>query len=120
MGKSQKNIRKGLTVQSETDDNLGLVVLVQKCNCKCRVLLASGHLSSVWDHSVHVAKLPNLSVSKGFCSHNFRPISNTLYGSSYSFHPISEHFMRTLLTMREYMAVAFLDIRPSFKMFVAL
>ncbi len=37
-------------------------------NSICGVLLGSGHFSSVWGHSVHVAKLPMLRFSKGYRS----------------------------------------------------
>ena len=48
-------------------------------NSLCRVLFGSGHLSSVWGHSVHFAKFPMLRLSKGYCSHNFYSISTKLY-----------------------------------------
>ena len=49
-------------------------------NSICRVLFRSGHLSSVWGHSVHVPKFPMLRLSKGYCCHSFHPISTKLYG----------------------------------------
>ena len=44
-----------------------------------RVLFGSGHLSSVWGHSVHFAKFPVLRFSKGHCCYTFHPISTKLY-----------------------------------------
>ena len=46
----------------------------------CRVLFRWGHLSSVWDHSVHCAKFPMSRLSRGYCPHRFHPISTILYG----------------------------------------
>ncbi len=46
----------------------------------CRVIFGSGHLSSVWGHSVHFAIFPMLRFSKGHCPHGFRPISTNFYG----------------------------------------
>ncbi len=48
----------------------------------CRVLFGSGHLSSVWGHSVHFAKFSMLRYSKGYtsCSHSqFHPTSTKPY-----------------------------------------
>ena len=59
---------KWLTVE-RNDENLRLVVL------GTRVLFGSGHLSSIWGHSVHFAKFPMLRFSKGYCCPSFHPIS---------------------------------------------
>ncbi len=44
---------------------------------KCPI---SGHLSSVWGHSVYFAKFPILRFLIGYCSHSFHPMSTKLYG----------------------------------------
>ena len=44
-------------------------------NSTCRVLFGSDHLSSVWGDSVHFAKFPMLTFSKGYYSRSFHPIS---------------------------------------------
>ncbi len=46
----------------------------------CRVLVVSGHLSSICGHSVRYANFLILTFSKGYCSHSFHPISTKLYG----------------------------------------
>ena len=73
------------------------------------VLVGSGHLSSVWDYSVHFAKISDLRFSKGYCSHSFHPVSTKLYGkhgnhggiqavSSFGDPPKIKNFMKCLLT----------------------
>ena len=42
----------------------------------CRIFFGSGHLSSVWGHSLHFAKLLMLRFSKGCCSPSFYPVFN--------------------------------------------
>ena len=56
--------------------NLGLTV---PRNSLSRVLFGSGHLSSVWGHSVHFAKFSMLRFSKGYCSNSFHPVSIKLH-----------------------------------------
>ncbi len=48
-------------------------------NSLCRVIFGSGHLSSVWGHSVHFAKFPMLRFSKGYCCPSFHPNSTKHY-----------------------------------------
>ncbi len=48
-------------------------------NSLCRVLFGSGHLRSVWGHSVHFAKYPMLKFSKGYCCPSFHPVWTKLY-----------------------------------------
>ncbi len=48
-------------------------------NSMWRVLFRSGHLSSVWGHSVHFGKFLMLRFSKGHCSHSFHSISTKPY-----------------------------------------
>ncbi len=50
-------------------------------NSLCRVLFGWGHLSPVWGHSMHFAKIPLLRFSKGYCSHSLHPISTKIYGN---------------------------------------
>ena len=49
-------------------------------NCICRVLFMTDSLSSLWGHSVYLARLPMWRFSKGYCSHSFHPFSTKLYG----------------------------------------
>ncbi len=49
-------------------------------NSMCRVLFGSGHLSSVWGHSVHFVIFRMLRFSKGFYCPSFHRISTKLYG----------------------------------------
>ncbi len=50
---------------------------IKICDFVCGVLFGSGHLSSVWGHSVHFAKFLILSFSS--LSHSFHLISTKLY-----------------------------------------
>ncbi len=53
--------------------------VAKKLTTICRVLLVSGHLSSVWGHSVHFVKFLILRLSKSSCSNSFHPISTSPY-----------------------------------------
>ena len=48
-------------------------------NSTCKEIFLSGHLSSVWGHSVHFEKFLLLRFSKGCCSPSFHPASTKPY-----------------------------------------
>ncbi len=76
-------------------------------NSICKLLFGSGdsgHLSSVWGHSVHLANVSMLRFSKGYWSHIYHRRS----------------FMESIVIREEYRLLLFLTIRQRFKNFMAL